>query len=158
MKNSYSTALPTIVIVFLVLILFGCSSEDSQNVDLVNQYYQALMSGDSSKAEMILSASFTKINNGNQEEPTGPKVLHKSIRNHQRRNSEYAYIIEEIFSDEDFVAVRWRWKSINIKTGIPRSMDIPGLAIFRIDSGKIAKQWQSFDMAMFNEQLNADDQ
>jgi len=134
--------------------MFQCSPENSQNIDIVNQYYKALINGDSSKAEMILSADFTKINNGNQEEPTGPKVLHKSIRNHQKRNSEYTYIIEEIFSDQDFVAVRWRWKSINIKTGTPRNMDIPGQAIFRIDSGKISRQWQSFDMAMFMRQLN----
>jgi len=142
-----------IVFTLLMVIMCGCNPVDSRNIDLVNQYYSALMSGDSSIAENILSRNFTKINNGNSEEPVGPGVLNKSIRNHQRRNSEYAYIIEEIFADEKFVAVRWRWKSINIKTGSPKVMDIPGLAIFQIVSGKIEQQWQSFDMAMFERQL-----
>ncbi len=156
MKNAFNISILILSLVILVALNFSCSPDDSRNINLVHKYYNALMSGDSSISKTILSANFTKINNGNPEEPIGPKVLHKSIRNHQRRNSEYTYIIEEIFADGDFVAVRWRWKSINIKTGFPRTMDIPGLAIFRIDSGKIEKQWQSFDMAMFERQLFGD--
>ena len=158
MKKVFIFPFLILSLVILVVLEFRCSTDDSRNTELVHQYYNVLMSGDSSIAKTILSANFTKINNGKPEEPIGPKVLHKSIRNHQRRNSEYRYIIEEIFADGDFVAVRWRWKSINIKTGSPRTMDIPGLAIFRIESGKIEKQWQSFDMAMFERQLLSDDQ
>ncbi|MFH1851586.1 MAG: nuclear transport factor 2 family protein [Candidatus Neomarinimicrobiota bacterium] len=157
MNNKTSNFIKIIIILAVVVMMINCSSEKSQNIDLVNQYYFAMMNGDSSIAESILSSSFTKINNGNREKVIGPEVLHKSIRDHQSRNSEYAYILEEIFSDKQFVAVRWRWKSINIKTGTPREMDIPGLAIFRIDSGKIATQWQSFDMVMFEKQLAGDD-
>ncbi len=158
MKDLLNIPFLILSLVIILVFMLSCNTEESQNIDLVNQYYSALINGDSSRAKNILSTNFTKINNGNSEEPIGPKVLHKSIRNHQRRNSEYTYIIEEIFADEDFVAVRWRWKSINIKTGSPRTMDIPGLAIFRIDSGKIEKQWQSFDMAMFEKQLFGVDQ
>ena len=156
MKNVFKFPFLIFSTVLMLALQFSCSTDDSQNIELVNQYYNALMSGDSSIANTILSGNFVKINNGKPEEPIGPKVLHKSIRNHQRRNSEYAYIIEEIFADGDFVAVRWRWNSINIKTGSPRKMDIPGLAIFRINSNRIEKQWQSFDMAMFNKQLLGD--
>jgi len=158
MKNLFNIHFIILSLVIIFLIMLSCNTEDSRNIDLVNQYYNALINGDSSIAETILSTNFTKINNGNSEEPIGHKVLHKSIRNHQRRNSEYTYIIEEIFADRNFVAVRWRWKSINIKTGSPRTMDIPGLAIFRIESSKIEKQWQSFDMAMFEKQLYGVDQ
>lgn len=142
----------------LVIFVHSCGNNESQNIEIVNKYYNALMSGDSSIAITILSDNFTKINNGSTEEPIGPMVLHKSIRNHKNRNSEYKYIIEEIFAEGEFVAVRWRWNAVNIKTGIPRKMDIPGLAIFQIHSGKIKKQWQSFDMAMFEKQLFGIDQ
>jgi len=153
MKKAFNFRFPILLLLILVVLGSSCITEKSQNIEIVHQYYNALISGDSSIAKTILSADFTKINNGKPEEPVGPKMLHKSIRNHQRRNSEYKYIIEEYFADENFVAIRWRWKSINIKTGSPRKMDIPGLAIFKIDSGKIEKQWQSFDMAMFEKQL-----
>ncbi len=39
------------------------------------------------------------------------------------------------------------------KYGEERPMEVPGLAIFHIEQGRITELWQTFDMVNYNRQL-----
>ena len=139
------------------MLVFSCKTNESNNqnnIQVVKDYYEAVNTGGVSKAKDLVTENFTKINNDNKFDETGLALFVNSIKNHQRDNKEYEFIIEDIFGGNDRVSVRWRWESINIKSGIEKKVLSQGIAIFQLKNGKIDKLWQGFDLLGFTKQLS----
>jgi predicted ester cyclase len=124
------------------------------NIELVNKYFDALNNKNIELCDSIVTTDFKKSSNGKTEDEIGPAVLKKAIKMHSTNNSEYKYNIEDIFASEEMVGVRWRWNSINIKTGEPKPINITAISVFEIKENKISRLWQAFDMGDFNRQLS----
>lgn len=144
---------PCIFFISLIVTIFACSTVESDNIILTKKYYEALNQKNESLCEEIVTEDFKKINNGNTEEETGPAVLLKAIKTHSTNNLEYKYTVEDIFASENRVGVRWRWNSINVKTGEPKPINITAMSVFEIEGGKISRLYQAFDMGDFQRQL-----
>ena len=142
-----------LIIFVLVVSCYGNDSCDQNNIELVKKYYKAVNSGNVSNPNEIVTESFTKINNDKKFDETGIQLFVNSIRNHQRDNKEYKFIINDIFGNNDKVSVRWTWESINIKSDTEKRVVSQGIAIFEIKNHKINKLWQVFDLLDFTKQL-----
>jgi len=142
-----------LIIFVLVVSCTGNDSCDQNNIELVKKYYKAVNSGNVGNPNEIVTESFTKINNDKKFDETGIQLFVNSIRNHQRDNKEYKFIIIDIFGNNDKVSVRWTWESINIKSGTEKRVVSQGIAIFEIKNHKINKLWQVFDLLGFTKQL-----
>ena len=140
-------------LIAICLTCITCNAQSVENIQLAEQYFEALNNKNLALCDSIVTADFTKSSNGRIENGTGPEVLKNAIKNHSKNNSEYQYTVEDIFASDRRVGVRWRWKSINIKTGEPKPINITAMSIFEISDSKISRLWQAFDMAAFNGQL-----
>ena len=68
--------------------------------------------------------------------------------------------IEEIFSTEDRVVVRWTGSGTHVGevNGIPPSgkpIKVDAISIFRMRDGKIAEMWEVWDTLTFLQQIGA---
>jgi ketosteroid isomerase-like protein len=138
-------------------LLTSCEIPNSRtegNVSLVRSYFEdGINRGDTAVADALLTADFVKYNNGMKTSGMGPSVLKDAIESHKKNNADYRFTVEDIFADGDKVAVRWQWRSTNIKYGAPKEVTSHGISIFTIREGKIAELWQAFDLLSFNKQL-----
>lgn len=145
----------------MVFVFVGCLSakckylanSQDENINKVKSYYLKVNKSDTLNLGVIVSNDFIKINNDKIFDKTGVELLKESIINHKQSNSEYEFVINDIFSERNKVAVRWTWKSINIKSGVEKPVISKGISIFEIENGKIVKLWQSFDLLSFTKQL-----
>ncbi len=137
----------------ILLTITACKNIEDDNIELVKKYYEALNTKNNSLCDSIVTVNFKKSSNGNPEDGMGPEVLKNAIKYHSQNNSEYKYAVEDIFASENRVGVRWRWNSINIKTGQPKPINITAMSVFEIVDGKISRLWQAFDMGDFQRQL-----
>ncbi|MFC2103262.1 nuclear transport factor 2 family protein [Bacteroidota bacterium] len=151
MKNKSCLLRSLLIILFLTFT--ACSTLRDDNIELVKNYFEALNTKNEALCDRIVTADFKKSSNGKTEEETGPAVLIKAIKIHSTNNSEYKYTIEDIFASKERVGVRWRWNSINIKTGEPKPINIAAMSVFEIKGDKIFRLWQAFDLEDFNRQL-----
>jgi len=145
--------LPGLFIITLFLTLSACNTVEDDNIELVKKYFDALNNKNVELCDSIVNKDFKKSSNGKTEDETGSAVLLKAIKMHSNNNSEYKYTVEDIFATEKRVGVRWRWNSINIKTGVPKPINITAMSIFEIKGDKIFRLWQAFDMGDFQRQL-----
>ncbi len=143
-----------LTLIALCLTCTTCNAQSVENIQLAEQYFEALNNKNVTLCDSIVTADFTKSSNGKIEDGTGPEVLKNTIKYHSKNNSEYKYTVEDIFASDQRVGVRWRWKSINIKTGEPKPINITAMSVFEISDNKISRLWQAFDMGDFNGQLN----
>jgi len=141
-------------LIALCLTCATCNAQSVENIQLAEQYFEALNNKNVALCDNIVTVDFTKSSNGKIEDEIGPDVLKNAIKYHSKNNSEYKYTIEDIFASEQRVGVRWRWNSINIKTGAPKPININAMSVFEISDNKISRLWQAFDMGDFNRQLN----
>ncbi len=142
-----------LVFIALYLTCTACNNVQDDNIELVSKYFDALNNKNKSLCDSIVTADFRKASNGKPEDGTGPEVLKNAIKYHSKNNSEYKYTVEDIFASGERVGVRWRWNSINIKTGEPKPINITAISIFEIKGNKISRLWQAFDMGDFKRQL-----
>lgn len=142
-----------IFIITIFIIISACNKFEDNNIELAKKYYEALNTKNNSLCDSIVTDDFKKSSNGKLEDGIGSEVLKNAIKYHSQNNLEYKYTIEDIFASETRVGVRWRWNSVNIKTGKPKSIDITALSVFEIKEGKISRLWQAFDMKEFSRQL-----
>jgi predicted SnoaL-like aldol condensation-catalyzing enzyme len=149
-----------IVLLFALILHFGCANRFSQvneNKNVVRRYFEeGINQGNVKVADEILTSNFVKYNNGTKSEEVGPEVLKQAISSHIRNNTEYEFLIEDLIAEGDKVAVRWRWRSTNVKYGEPKEVTSQGISIFHFNDGKIGELWQTFDVWGFNKQLGFD--
>ena len=141
--------LPIIAITMLV----SCADNTSENTVLVLRYYASINGGDTTAVETMIAPAFTKHNNEQLSLLRGPAEFIQSVRMHQANNTVYGFTVEDILVEGNKVAVRWTWNCITRKYGEEKPVEVPGLAIFHIDQGRVAELWQTFDMAAYNRQL-----
>jgi steroid delta-isomerase-like uncharacterized protein len=141
--------------IFLIstLLLVSCANNKHDHIALVQHYYAALKAADTTAVETFLAPDFIKHNNEDTATLRGPAEFIASVRRNKANNTEYGFLVEDIFAEDNKVAVRWTWKSVNIKYGAAKPMEVPGLAIFHIELGRISELWQTFDMVGYNRQL-----
>jgi len=143
-----------LLLLITTLLLVSCADNTSEHTALVLRYYAALKGADTTAVETMIAPAFTKHNNEQTATLRGPAEFNESVRRNRANNTVYGFTVEDIFVEGDKVAVRWTWKSVNIKYGEEKPVEVPGLAIFHIDQGgRIAELWQTFDMASYNRQL-----
>lgn len=159
-QTSPKVVLLTVWIVFAVFIVtlhLGCANRFSRGHDhkrLVRLYFEeGINQGNVNVADEILASNFVKYNNGAKSEEVGPDVLKQAITSHITNNTEYKFHIEDLLAEGDKVAVRWQWRSINVKYGKPKEVISQGISIFYFEDGKIEELWQAFDVWTFNKQL-----
>lgn len=142
-----------LLLLITTLLLVSCTDNTGEHTALVLRYYAALKSADTSAVETMVTPEFTKHNNEQTATLIGPAEFNESVRRNRANNTVYGFTVEDIFVKGNKVAVRWTWKSVNIKYGSERPVEVPGLAIFHLDQGRISELWQTFDMASYNRQL-----
>lgn len=139
------------IFLFLSIIPFlflGCSEKSNlENVELVKKFFEEAHNKQNPEiADQILSDNFIKYNNGKAANGKGPQVLKDAIKMHIKNNSSYKFKVLETVAENNSVAVKWKFESINITTGKDVKMEADGMAIFYFTEGKIEKLWQTFDL------------
>ena len=142
-----------LLLLIFTLLLVSCADNTSENTALVLRYYAALKGGDTTAVETMIAPAFIKHNNDQIASATGPAEFIQSVRRNRANNITYGFTVEDIFVEGDKVAVRWTWNCITRKYGEEKPVEVPGLAIFHIDQGRISELWQTFDMVNYNRQL-----
>lgn len=154
--RTYQLFHPVVLTPFAVFILAACGSglDTGQNSEVVRRYFEeAINQGNMDIADHLVATNFVKHNNDITSVVTGPELLRTAIRTHKENNTDYRFVIQDIYATNDKVTVRWIWHSTNIKYGTPREVISQGISIFRLEDGKISELWQAFDIQGFNKQL-----
>jgi steroid delta-isomerase-like uncharacterized protein len=81
----------------------------------------------------------------------GPKGVAKHVRALKTVFPDLCITIDDIFAEDDLVAVRARWTGTHMADfqGIPasgRRVEFTGMVLWRVVEGKIRERWASIDM------------
>lgn len=83
---------------------------------------------------------------------SGRDVMKGRRRGHINVFSERALEIEDMFAEEDRVAVRYVWSGVMKGSG--RRAELQNMHIFRLAGGKIVEEWEEQDTASLAEQTD----
>lgn len=88
----------------------------------------------------------------------GPQTWKEAVAFYRSSFSDLSYVIDDMFSSGDRVAVRWRATgrdSVGFLGRTPTHITatVTGITIYRLADGKFVEHWDEFDMAGLMKQL-----
>ncbi len=99
------------------------------------------------------------LNRPDAEGPTGPGAVHELYRLLRSAFPDLTFEVHDIFADGDRVVVRWSWTCTHLGEfrGLPatgRKARVEGIAIYRLNGGKIIERWVSTNLDELIRRLN----
>jgi predicted ester cyclase len=137
------------------------SNEDAAtNKELVRQFYKDVyVDWNMSRADEVLSPQFTS-HDWPESGPTGPKAFRNYYLAFRSAVPDARYEVDDLIAEGDRVVVRWRmlgthkgaFRSI-APTGRP--IVLKGIAIYRVEGGKLMERWVVSDLYGALEEIQA---
>jgi predicted SnoaL-like aldol condensation-catalyzing enzyme len=113
------------------------SARAAANESLVRRYYEMWNTGDASVATALLCAAYL---DHAHPETLGPAAFRSLVPRYRAANPDARMRIEIAASDDELVAVR---NTIS-RTHDGAPVESHGVALFRVESGKLAEQWSCY--------------
>jgi len=132
----------------------------AENKALVRRFYETVyVDWNMAFADEVLSPRFTSHDwpaNG----PTGPKAFRDYYSAIRSAVPDARYEVDDLVAEGDRVVVRWRLLGTHKGAfrGIPpsgRSITLKGIAIYRVESGKLMERWVVSDLHGLLEEIQA---
>jgi steroid delta-isomerase-like uncharacterized protein len=119
---------------------------------LVREYYDAWASGDGDALDDLLADDYCgHVHTLAGTEERGRDGLATLLGGHADAFEHVEYDVQDVLKDDGRIAARVSMKAAHRETG--RSGEIDGLAIFRVEKGRIAEEWSSWDYLGLANQL-----
>jgi predicted SnoaL-like aldol condensation-catalyzing enzyme len=115
----------------------GAFPNAAANESLVRRYYEMWNSGDASVASAVLCAAYL---DHAHPETLGPAAFRSLVPRYRAANPDARMSVEVAAADDELVAVR---NTIS-RTVDGVAVESQGVALFRVDGGKLAEQWSSY--------------
>lgn len=119
---------------------------------LVREYYDAWASGDGGALDDLLTDDYcghVHTLAGTDEHDRG--ALTSLLAGHAEVFDRVEYDVQDVVKDQDRIAARVAMRADHRETR--RSGEIDGLAIFRVEHGRIVEEWSSWDYLGLADQL-----
>lgn len=114
--------------------------------------------------EELFHSSFTDhlLNRPDAEGPTGPRAVHELYGFLRGAFPDLAFEVHDIVAENDRVVVRWSWSCTHLGDfrGLPatgRKASVEGIAIYRLEGGKIMERWVSTNLDALVRRLSEPD-
>ncbi len=90
--------------------------------------------------------------------PRGPEGIRQFYARMRAAFPDLRYVVEDMVAERDKVVVRWRWDGTHdgIFRDIPptgKRVSLTGIAIYRLDGGKVVERWVEVGMENLLRQL-----
>jgi ketosteroid isomerase-like protein len=120
--------------------------------DVVRAYFDAWSEGDVDSIRELVSDDYqAHVRALDATEERGADELISAVGSHAEAFSDVQYELHEVLSHNGCVAVRATMNARHGETGRQGEMD--GIAILRLDGGRIAEEWSSWDYLSLANQL-----
>ena len=117
-------------------------SGDSEQV--LREYYEALSGGDADAVRDLLTDDYAgHVHTFSGTEDQDARALAKRIKSHKASFEKINYDVEDVVCHNGEVAARLTMRARHKESG--KKAKTTGLAILRIEDGKIAEEWSSWD-------------
>ena len=106
----------------------------------------------------MLAPGFVRHTANNPEGVRGPQAFREYVGLFRAAFPDFVAPAEDLFAEGDRVAYRWvfrgthRGELLGIRP-TNKYVTVPGIVVARIDKGKIAEEWESYDTLGFMQQL-----
>lgn len=122
---------------------------------LVRKYFEAWEKGSSDRLDDVLDDDYSgHVNALAGVEDRDRESLDEQLQAHARVFDDRHYEIEDTVASGDEVAARVHMRATHAETD--RTADMEGLVFFRLDNGRIAEEWASWDYLGLARQLGLD--
>ncbi|HLQ76247.1 MAG TPA: ester cyclase [Terriglobia bacterium] len=113
------------------------------NKTLIRRVYYDLMNGRRLElADEFYSPEFVSRDPAFPKSTKGPEGIKELLRQLNRQFPDHVYSVEDVFSEGDRVAVRWK-----VEGTVPSKFEIRGISICHVKNGQICEVWQHWDSA-----------
>ena len=120
--------------------------------EVVRAYFDAWSEGDGEAMRDLVSDDYqAHVHALDGTEERDADQLITVVDSHAKAFSEVEYELHEVLCHDDCVAVRATMHACHEETGREAEMD--GIAILRLDGGRIAEEWSSWDYLGLANQL-----
>jgi steroid delta-isomerase-like uncharacterized protein len=131
----------------------------STNEAVVRRFYEEMNNGRKLELARELFTLDHKMHDPQVPTPDGPEGMASTVKVYQDGVDGH-WEIEELFSTDDRVVVRWIGSGTHVGevNGIPptgKSIRVDAITIHRMTGGKIAETWEVWDTLGFLQQLGA---
>ena len=126
---------------------------------VVRRFYDEMNNGRKLELAAELFTADHKMHDPQVPAPDGPEGMAATVKVYQD-GVEGHWGIDDIFSSEDKVVVRWTGSGTHVAevNGIPatgKKVSVDAISIHRMAGGKIAETWEVWDTLGFLQQLGA---
>jgi len=142
MSGIAKAAIALAVLAVTVQLVRRRSHEDSEGV--LRAYYEAWSSGDADAVRDLLADDYTghvHTLSGTENHDAGGVAAR--VKSHAGAFDQIAYEVEDVVCRNGEAAARLTMRAKHRETG--RKAKTTGLAILRIEDGRIAEEWSSWD-------------
>src|SRR5690348_8514612 len=121
------------------------------NKELVRQFYKEVyVDWNMALADAVVSPRFVS-HDWPEGGPTGPQAFRNYYAAIRSAVPDAHYVVDDLIAEGDRVAVRWRLLGTHERAfnGIPATgapIALRGIAIYRLDSGKLMERWVVSDL------------
>jgi len=131
-----------VAVVAAVQLIRRRAGHDSEH--LLRDYYAAWSSGDADAVGELLADDYTgHVHTLSGTEDQDADAVAKRIKSHKSVFDRVDYDVEDVVSRNGEVAARLTMRARHRETG--KKAKTTGLAILRIEDGRIAEEWSSWD-------------
>jgi len=126
---------------------------------VVRRYYEQMCNERKNDLAPELFTADHEMHDPQVPAPRGPEGMAQTVSVYQKGVDGH-WGIEEIFSTDDRVVVRWTGTGTHVAevNGIPatgKGIRVDAISIHRMDGGKIAETWEVWDTLSFLQQIGA---
>lgn len=119
---------------------------------VLRTYYDAWADGDGDAVRDLLADDYCgHVHTLSGTEEQGADDLAERVEGHAGAFDQVAYDVEDVIAADGRVAARVTMRASHRETG--REAETVGLVILRVDGGRIAEEWSSWDYLGLAEQL-----
>ncbi|HEY2353809.1 MAG TPA: ester cyclase [Gaiellaceae bacterium] len=112
--------------------------------DVLRAYYEAWSSGDADGVRDLLAEGYTgHVHTLSGTDDQDAKTVAARIKSHQSAFDHVEYEVEDVVSRNGEAAARLTMRARHRETG--KNAKTTGLSILRIEDGRIAEEWSSWD-------------
>ena len=107
----------------------------------IEQLYDTFNTGDLGRLDELIAAGYVGPQGGR-----GPDGFRKVVIGLRTAFPDIHYTVDDVLAEGDRVAIRWHWTGTHrapfrVFPPTGKAVSNPGLAIFRLEDGKIVEHW-----------------